>query len=141
MLASPAMRAETLVDATSPQRILEIAKGYGSASLEVKDGDPFISGRIEGSKYGIYFYGCKSGKKCTNIQFSAGWSGVKTSLSDINAWNRDKRFSKAYLDSVNDPNLEMDVNLDSGVSKANLEDTFDFWVTGLRTFKKTILDQ
>ena len=52
--AGPAF-ADSLIDATKPERLHEIARGFGSAELD-KDsqGDPRITGRIEGTKYGIY---------------------------------------------------------------------------------------
>lgn len=138
--ASPALAQ--LVDATNPSRIYEIAKGFGSAELD-KDsqGDPRITGRIDGTKYGIYFYGCSNGRDCDDIQFSAGWSGAKVTLDDVNRWNRQKRYGKAYLDRDGDPRLEMVVNIDYGVSSKNLEDSFSWWMKALKGFKEEILKQ
>jgi hypothetical protein len=135
-----AANASDLIDATDPNAILNIAKGFGSATLE-KDsgGDPKIAGRIEGVKYGIYFYGCEAGKSCTDIQFAAGWSDVKVSLEKINEWNRGKRFGKAYLDKVNDPMLELSVNINHGVSVKNLEDSFEWWKAIVNGFQQEVL--
>ena len=93
--ASPVF-AEQLVDATKPERLYEIARGFGSAELD-KDsqGDPRISGRLDGTKYGIYFYGCVKGADCDDIQFSASWSGPKIWMEKINEWKRAKRLGKA----------------------------------------------
>lgn len=138
--ASPALAQ--LVDATNPSRIYEIAKGFGSAELDKdSDGDPKITGRIDGTKYGIYFYGCSNGKNCDDIQFSAGWSGTEVSLEDVNRWNLQKRYGKAYLDQDGDPRLEMGVNIDYGVSVKNLEDSFSWWTKALKGFKEEILMQ
>lgn len=139
--AGPAF-ADALIDATKPERLHEIARGFGSAELD-KDsqGDPRITGRIEGTKYGIYFYGCVKGADCDDIQFSASWSGPKVSLEKINDWNRTKRFGKAYLDKDGDPNLEMEVNLDYGVSAKNIEDSFNWWTKALKEYKKVVLEE
>ncbi|MCK9258460.1 MAG: YbjN domain-containing protein [Azoarcus sp.] len=129
-----------MIDATNPSRIYEIARGFGSAELD-KDGqgDPRIVGRIDGTKYGIYFYGCRKGRDCDDIQFSAGWSGAKVSLEEINRWNLQKRYGKAYLDRDGDPRLEMVVNIDYGVSVKNLEDSFNWWMKAMEGFKEEVL--
>lgn len=142
LCAVPAMAAE-LVDATDPVRILNIARGFGSADLE-KDsgGDPKIVGRIDGTRYHIYFYGCTNNKKCSSIQFRSAWLGKnRYTQSQMNEWNRTKRFASAYLDSDNDPVFELDMNLDYGVSPRNLEDSFSLWSSGLRSFVKNVLDK
>jgi len=142
IIATPATYASEIVSAENPEAILNIAKGFGSATLK-KDsaGDPFIVGRIDGTKYGIVFYGCNNGKECDEIQFSAGWSGANASLDDINKWNSKKKYGKAYLDRDGDPRLDMMVNLDYGVTEKNLDDSFNWWTKVLGGFKKEILGQ
>jgi hypothetical protein len=132
--------ASDLIDGTDPNAILDVAKGFGSATLEKDDtGDPKISGRIEGVKYGIYFYGCEAGASCTEIQFAAGWSDTKVPMAEINEWNRTKRFGKAYLDKENDPILEAPVNLKNGVSVKNLESTFEWWGAIVKVFENEVI--
>lgn len=140
LMAAPIANAEQLISAQEPEVILEVAKGFGSANLD-KDssGDPRITGRIEGVKYGITFYGCNSGKECDDVVFVAAWSDTDVSLNDVNGWNLKKKFGKAYIDKDGDPRLEMAVNLEYGVSKENFEDTFDWWSTALKEFKQTVL--
>lgn len=136
-----AAQASPLIDASDPQQILEVAKGFGSAELGTDDvGDPNIIGRINGTKYGIYFYGCSNGRDCTALQFSAGWSGVETNLTEINAWNRDNRLAKAFLDNDGDPRLEMDINAEHGITRANLDNSFEWWQICLREFSSQILE-
>jgi len=133
--------AEEIITARTPDDILNIAKGFGYAKLE-KDsqGDPKVSGRIEGTAYGVYFYGCTNGENCNDVQFAVGWSGVKVSMDRINEWNRTKRYGKAYLDKEGDPILEMVVNLDHGVTVKNFEDTFDWWIKAMKQFKEEVVD-
>lgn len=136
----PAYAASQL-SAEDPEAILQVAKGYGSAELSTdSDGDPHIVGRMSGTKYGIYFYGCENGRNCDDIQLRAAWSGPKVSLHQINQWNKDKRYGKAYLDDDNDPTLEISVNLKHGVSRANLDDTFDWFRIAVEGFEKEVLD-
>ena len=140
LVAVPAW-GEELVDATNPERILEIAKGFGSASLQ-KDsqGDPQIIGRIEGNKYALFFYGCSAGKDCDDIQFSAGWTDVKPSLKKVNAWNAKHRFGRVYIDDVGDAMIDMSINIDYGVTVANLEDTFNWWSRVMEEFEEYVVD-
>jgi hypothetical protein len=135
--------AEELIDAKKPAAILNIAKGFGSAKLGTdSEGDPLITGRIKGTKYGIYFYGCNSkGEDCDDIQFNAAWSGVKTTLQTINQWNAEKRYGKAYIDNEGDPVIQMTVNLDYGVSDENLDDTFNWWTKALDEFIEEVVDK
>jgi len=126
-----------LIDGSNPQAIVEIASGYGSAELTTdNDGDPKITGRMEGIRYSIYFYGCSNGKNCDSIAFSTGWVSDRVSLQDINEWNKIKRFGRVYLDNEDDPMVEMNVNLDGGVSRENLDDTFGWWKIAITSFKE-----
>ncbi len=130
LLTAPiSVRAQDLVMADNPAKIVEIARGFGSAELEeASDGSPRIQARIDGIKYSVLFYGCDDdGKDCTTIQFWAFTSAPPNALMAVNNWNRDRRFGKAYIDSDGDVVIEMDVNLLGGVTPKNLDDTFDWW--------------
>lgn len=142
LLAPLAEAASELIDASNPERLQAIFSGFGFAELGKDDkGDPVINGRIQGSKYVAYFYDCKDGRNCGSLQITSGWSGVSVPLEQINAWNRDKRFCKAYLDGEGDPMLEMDINLRNSVNRRNLEDTMEYWQICLREFQREALNQ
>ncbi len=137
---SPALQAADLVDAASPEALLQSFRGFGSAELDkTGNGDPQIIGRIDGNKFGVYFYGCENNRDCKDVQITAGWSGVSLPLDKINGWNRDKRFCKVYMDGEGDPLLEMDLNLRFGVTRANLDDTLEYWQICLRDFNSEML--
>ncbi len=122
------VQAQTIVDGASVDEILNLARGYGSASLEAQsNGDPKISGRMDGVLYQVYFMNCTDNTNCEDINFYAGFSDLKPDLESINAWNRDKRFGKAYLDSELDAVIEWDVNLEYGVTRDNLDAAFSVW--------------
>ena len=133
-------RAQSLIKASDMDAIVELARGFGSASIEKGD-TTYVKGRIEGSLYAIFFYDCdKDGADCKSIQFYASWDDAVVKPEAINEWNRDKRFAKAYIDNEDDPVLEMDVNLRHGVPRANLEDTIDWWRISLERFKSEVLE-
>lgn len=135
-----AQDAKVLVTAADPEAILAIAKKYGDASLD-KDGqgDPMINAKMDNVRYNVVFYGCENNESCTNIQFRTGWVDGGVTPNAINAWNRDTRFIKTYIDDEGDPMIEMDVNLDYGVTKLNLDDTFDWWRQGISRYSQKML--
>jgi hypothetical protein len=123
-----AAQAQTMIDGNSTDELLNIARGYGSATLEKQDsGDPKISGKIEGVTYQVYFMNCTENKDCEDLNFYAGFLDNKQTLEVINAWNRDKRFGKAYLDTDLDAEIEIDLNLEHGSSRDNADAAFSLW--------------
>ncbi|MEF2553013.1 YbjN domain-containing protein [Aurantimonas sp. A2-1-M11] len=134
-------RAQSLVKAGDVDQIVDIARGFGSGTLEKED-NIFVRGRIDGTLYAVFFNDCNADRsECQSLQFYASWDGSEIDPAAINGWNRDKRFAKAYLDAENEPVLEMDVNLRHGVTRGNLEDTFDWWRLSLKEFQTTLLKQ
>ncbi|MDL2316246.1 YbjN domain-containing protein [Desulfovibrio sp. OttesenSCG-928-A18] len=133
----------SIVTAEDPNVLLDVAKGFGSAELSKLDnGTPIIYGRVDGIKYGVYFYGCDSkGEKCKTIQFAASWETKKFTIDDVNTWNKDKRFGKVYLDREGEPVIEFDVNLTFGVTRKNLDDTFDWWMNVVKSFAKVVSEK
>ncbi|MBZ9849587.1 YbjN domain-containing protein [Mesorhizobium sp. CA14] len=125
--AVSAARAEDaeILQSPEPAAILDIAKGFGSAKMDRDDnGDPMISGRVEGVKYVIYFYGCEDHENCKSLQFSTGYTDPLTA-DQANAWNAKYRWVKAY--SGDGSNFKMDVSFAGGITKANLEEQFSTW--------------
>ncbi|TVR10479.1 MAG: YbjN domain-containing protein [Salinarimonadaceae bacterium] len=132
---APAASASELIDASDPAEILNIARGFGSANLDKDgDGDPLIVGRIDGYRYAVYFYGCVNGERCTSIAFYSVWILESFDSNRINEWNRDRRYARSYIDRDGDPAIQMDVNLDFGVSRLNFDDTFALWSSVLKEF-------
>ncbi|MCG5517260.1 MULTISPECIES: YbjN domain-containing protein [unclassified Ectothiorhodospira] len=142
-LAVNSAGAADLVDATDPEQILNLARGYGSATLDTDGvGDPMITGRMDGTRYSIMFFGCSNNRNCKTLRFSTAWAtDGEYTLADMNDWNESYRFGKAYLDDDGDPVLEMNVNMLYGVSRGNLDDTIDWWRVALTQFKSEVLNQ
>ena len=137
----PATPAET----TTPTKMLtgatlieveRVLRGYGTVEREeAGDGTPVLVGRMGGYDYQTHFYGCDdAGRACKSIQLTAYFDPEGASLDRINMWNLEKRFGKAYLDTDGDAVIEMDVNLDFGVTLRNFDDTVDYWRTVLIEF-------
>jgi hypothetical protein len=56
------------------------------------------------------------------IQFHHAWTGQNVKASDLNEWNRNFRFSRAYIDGGGDPVLELDLELAGGVCENQIRD-------------------
>jgi len=131
--------AQVIVDGNQVDDIVAIARGIGSASLEKQsNGDPRIAGTTGGIGYQVFFLNCTDNAACEDINFYAGFLDNKPTMDAMNAWNRDKRFGNAYLDSDLDAVIEFDVNLEHGVTRENLEAAFSLWTLLLEQFSAYI---
>jgi hypothetical protein len=128
--------AQTLIDGSSVDEIANIARGYGSVSLgTASSGAPRISGKIDGISYHLFLRNCsESHTDCEDLNFYAGFLDNKQPLDAINAWNRDKRFGRAYLDADLDAVIEFDVNVEYGISRENLDSSFAVWSLILKQY-------
>ncbi len=103
------------------------AAGFVPELDEDAAGDPMVRFRLEGLRTSIFMYGCED-DRCTSYQFTAGFAmDEKPAVETINEWNRIKRFGRAYADLEGDPFVEMDVDLDGGVTHEYLVRTFTTW--------------
>jgi hypothetical protein len=113
--------------------------GYKAEIQTAKDGTKNVYSAADGTGFYIDMYDCKSTPKCTSIQFSVGfntkgaWNATK-----MNDFNRDNRWVKAYVDSKDDPWVEMDIDLYPGGTEEGLDDQFAVWRDLLVSFKKFI---
>ena len=126
---------EVVIDGSNADEILNIARGYGSAVLASQEnGDPRIDGKIDGVQYYVIFRNCTDNTECEDLNFYAGFLDNKQTMDAINAWNRDKRFAFAYLDSDLDASITYDVNIEYGVTPKNLDASFSIWSLVLKQY-------
>ena len=122
------------IDGSAIDDILALAQGYGEASLTTQaNGQPRIAGKVGDVPYQVFFLNCDSGA-CEDLNFYAGFGGIKPTMDSMNAWNRDKRFGRAYLDGDLDAVIEYDINLEYGVERENLNAAFGVWSLVLGEF-------
>lgn len=139
LCASLAAQAQELITAADPSGILNIARGYGSATLaEQSNGDPKITGKVNGITYQVYFRNCTDNKNCEDLNFYLGFLDVKPSMDTINTWNAEKRFSRAYLDVDKDAVVEWDLDLQVGVTAEYMDKTFELWTLVIDAFAKHV---
>lgn len=137
LLSSGMINAQerAILDGNDVDGIIRIARNYGSATFASQPGGaPKILGRIEGIGYSVLFINCdQNNRNCSMINFYTGFLDLKVPVERINAWNSERFFGRAYLDQDLDAVIEMDVNLQFGVTQANLDSSFAMW--------RLILDQ
>ena len=124
-LSSP-LAAQTLIN--TPEEIMAVARAYGTATLDTEGRDrPLMTGTMEGTNYGVLMYGCAGNRDCESIQLFATFTTENRDLALLNSWNEDQRFGTAYVNASGRVFLHWSVNLDYGISRQNLIDSFDIW--------------
>lgn len=130
-----------MYDASDPPALLRfMAKiGYHVELGADAQGDPLIKGRISRSDYIIQFYECEKGAFCNSVQFlAAAPKPAGLTLDQVNAFNSRWRYVRLTL-TADQVRMQMDVNLDAGVTGDNFEDTLDIWRQLLETFERDVL--
>ena len=69
------------------------------------------------------------------LQAYFGLTGTKANVTSINEWNKTKRFGRAYIDGDGDPCVELDYDLEGGVTDDNVKVWFDTVTAIVRSFK------
>ncbi|MFC7291645.1 YbjN domain-containing protein [Hirschia litorea] len=126
-----------ILDASDASRLSRFMTtlGYQADMAHGPAGDPTINGRISATDYSIQFYECENGEFCNSIQFLADTPiPPDMTMEKVNAFNMRWRYVRASVTS-NVVRLQMDVNLDGGVTAGNIEDTLDIWRRLLETFE------
>ncbi len=122
--------------ATDLAGIANIASGFGSIEQRTLDnGEPVLVGRIDGVRYAIFFYGCAHEDGCNSIQFYASFDNSQYGPFEVNTWNNDFRYAKATVSSDGeDVLLRWSINMEGGLTRANLENTIGLWRRMLTEF-------
>ena len=130
-----------MLDASEPKRIARFMEEAGYIARLGADADkrPLISGRLGRSDYTIQFYECERGLFCNSVQFLTAVPAPETvTLETVNAFNAQWRYVRVSL-ANDEVRLQMDVNLDAGVTTDNFRDTLDIWRQLLALFETDLL--
>ena len=130
-----------MFDASDPAGIARFMEktGYRVELRADTKGDPVITGRISRSDYVIQFYECEQGLTCNSVQFMSQAAKPANLTGDsANAFNARWRYVRITFDGAQ-VKLQMDVNLDAGVTADNFEDTLDIWRQLLEIYERDVL--
>jgi gas vesicle protein len=72
------------------------------------------------------------------MQAYYGLSGTKANVNTVNEWNKTKRWGRAYIDAENDPCVELDYDLEGGVSDDSIKVWFDTVTAVVGAFKTLV---
>jgi hypothetical protein len=99
--------------------------GYRADMTKLDNGCTAILSSAAGFNFSIYLYGDCERERVTTLQFSSAF-GDKVSVEQVNKWNREKRFLKAYMDAEGELCVEWDVVV-SFVSPAAIRECLGWW--------------
>ena len=135
-VSGPAADVPRIIPA-DPWEIIHVAREFGPADVG-RDGmrEPKITGKIGETAYEIGFYGCYLGRDCTSVLFQArlareDWEPDSDEIED---WNRQKLFGRAWIDDDSRAVLDHPVAMAGGMPAKSLEGTFRAWQISLDEF-------
>jgi len=109
-------------------------EGYAVKFVTGESGNRHIETSSQGTPINIFLGDCK-GERCAALEFGAGFSTHgKFDISQINGWNYDNRWCRAYYDGDKDPWLKMNIDLWPGGTYEALSDRFEIWNRTLGRF-------
>lgn len=139
-LAGAALAAPIPEGGVTVQEVAEAlqTRGYKAEIGRDRVGDPMITSAMDGSNFRVLFYDCKA-ERCAAVQFATAFDMKQgLTLAQINTWNRQRRFGRAYLDDEMDPFVEYDVDFEVGATTEALGNAVDVWEAVVPAFKKHI---
>jgi len=129
---APAAHAE-MITAKDPAKLAKVIEATDhEAKVVTDDGTTYIESQHNGLKFLVFFMNCQDDSQdCATIQYYMGYNDAKdTTLEQLNQWNREHRFARAYRDDEGDPVLEMDLDLDfKGLPRENVAESVETWVS------------
>ena len=133
--------AENII-ASEPSGVLSWFQEEGiPAKLEEDNvGDPLVSVRYFDTEFSIYFYGCQQNTDCTSLQFFSGYRVDGDVATDqVNEWNAERLFTRAYVTEEGAARLEFDVFTgQDGVSAQDFDDIVSVWTKAQSDFEDFI---
>ena len=109
--------------------------GYPADVIADRAGTPLIRSSTGKVLFSVYFYQCGAELRCASIQFTAEYRRKGVPLATIAAWNREKRFGRAFQDRNGISWVAMDVEAIHGMTTEALGANISRWITVLNAFE------
>lgn len=143
LAASTSAQAQIIAD---PQIIANVMRdaGYRADVEALSDGEPYIQSSSGGYPFRVFFYGCDDNHgNCKTVQLFAGFvTDNSPTFEEMNAYARDNRFGRIYIDIEDDPVIEMDIDLEDGGMSAELfTDNLEYWEYIMGQFAQFAISQ
>jgi hypothetical protein len=133
LLLLPAAAAADIIEKLDGRQVQAMLAELGFTGSEI-DADDDVIVHMQGYRV-LIVVGSDRGR---SLMARFAIAGTRATLKDMNDWNRDKRYSRAYLDRDGDPVLESDLDLDGGVTRARVKDFLRTYNEALRLFLQHI---
>lgn len=122
-----------IIKTLSADQLMEVLSKEGLVPEKTKE----TVIRVKMDQVGVLFFVSDSKE---NIQAYAGFESDNTTCAKVNQWNADKRFSRAYLDDDDDPVIELDLDLEGGITQERLIDFITTVRHSVAGFRKHIYE-
>jgi len=142
LLAQPS-RASNIV-ADLDQVAMTMKKAGYQAELASNLGERYLTAELDGYKFMVLPYGCDESKRnCKSLQFFIAFNPeTSPSLEAMNAYARENRWGRVYLDKDGDPALEFDLDLEKGgMSEDLFLDNVAYWEAIVQAFARFVFGQ
>jgi hypothetical protein len=123
--------AQEVLTVVTDKRMETILGGMGFDYTKVKDG----TYKFELNGYKVLMI-LDNGNTDAQLYFALG--DVQTTAAKMNAWNKKKRFSRAYMDDDGNPALESDLNFDGGITEDNIKTFIKLYRSLMKSFVEHI---
>ncbi len=123
--------------------VIAVLQKEGYKAKLVRDDDDYnVESATSGASFYIYPQNCEQKVDCEDMLFRAAYTKRDkdpVTVTQINQFNRDSRWVRAYLDKDDDPVVEMDVLFtDQQVDEKMFIEAVDIWTRAMGEFHKTI---
>ncbi len=140
LLASPALALNK--DGLTAKEVADWLKGqHLQAQIDEADAgsaSAVVRSSAEGAPFAVYLYDCRK-DRCASMQYVASFPNTEAlSLAKINAWNRQSRYVRAYLDRSGRVLGEYDLDVAPGVDAKALDHSLRRWKSALERFKQFV---
>ena len=115
------------------EELIEILRNDGYRAIDHTD-DRVISIKVDGVTYVLYVY------EDDDLQLYFGVSGYAVDAADMDAWNRTKRLSRAYIDDEGDPILEADLLANAGYTEEQFLEWFKVFNYSVLEFRQFLIE-
>ncbi len=122
-----------IIKTLSADQLMEVLSKEGLVPEKTKE----TVIRVKMDQVGVLFFVSDSKE---NIQAYAGFESDNTTCAKVNQWNAEKRFSRAYLDDDDDPVIELDLDLEGGITQERLIDFITTVRHSVAGFRKHIYE-
>lgn len=136
--SSPASaQTEDIIYQLSDAHLTSILQDLGYEEIEVinKDDDNTTFRFVDDEGRKILLMNYRSSRDLRIFIYFVNDAGVtRSTLTTVNEWNRDKRWSKAYLDGEGDWTLEADFDVQPGVTEDAIAAFITLWMRTVDDF-------